>query len=109
MNQSIITLSHADLPQIDSAAKYYNEAGCGNAIRASGIPRDQIFFTTKAGDVTYEKVKAQVDTSLAESNLEYIDLMLLHNPFGGPENRKGGWRAVSTLRVSTHTAKTNEM
>ncbi|KAJ5279696.1 oxidoreductase [Penicillium angulare] len=79
---------------IDSAAKYYNEPGCGNAIRASGIPRDQIFFTSKAGDVSYEQVKAQVDKSLADSKLDYIDLMLLHNPFGGSENRKGGWRAL---------------
>jgi diketogulonate reductase-like aldo/keto reductase len=81
--------------QIDSAAKYYNEAGCGNAIRSSGIPRDQIFFTSKVGDISYEKAKAQIDKTLSESKLDYIDLMLLHNPFGGSENRKGGWKAVS--------------
>ncbi|KAJ6006115.1 oxidoreductase [Penicillium sp. IBT 35674x] len=79
---------------IDSAAKYYNEAGCGNAIRASGIPRDQIFFTSKVGDISYEKARAQVDKTLSESKLDYIDLMLLHNPFGGSENRKGGWKAL---------------
>ncbi|KAJ5719197.1 oxidoreductase, partial [Penicillium malachiteum] len=79
---------------IDSASKYYNEAGCGNAIRASGIPRDQIFFTSKVGDITYDQVKAQVTKSLAESKLDYLDLMLLHHPRGGSENRKGGWRAL---------------
>ncbi|KAJ5713022.1 oxidoreductase [Penicillium malachiteum] len=80
---------------IDSASKYFNEAGCGNAIRASGIPRDQIFFTTKVGgDITYDQVKAQVTKSLAESKLDYIDLMLLHHPRGGSENRKGAWRAL---------------
>ncbi|KAJ5697381.1 oxidoreductase [Penicillium malachiteum] len=79
---------------IDSASKYYNEAGCGNAIRASGIPRDQIFFTSKVGDITYDQVKAQVTKGLAESKLDYIDLMLLHHPRGGSENRKGGWRAL---------------
>lgn len=74
---------------------YKNEAGCGNAIRASGIPREQIFFTSKVFDISYDQAKAQVDQSLALSQLEYIDLMLLHKPYGGSENRKGAWKAVS--------------
>lgn len=74
---------------------YQNEAGCGNAIRASSIPRDQIFFTSKVFDISYDQAKAQVDKSLAESKLGYIDLMLLHRPTGGSENRKGAWKAVN--------------
>ncbi|KAJ5946326.1 oxidoreductase [Penicillium verhagenii] len=92
--QCCLAAFQAGYRHIDSAAKYYNEAGCGNAIRASGIPRDQIFFTSKVGDVSYTQAKAQVDKTLAESKLDYVDLMLLHNPFGGSENRKGGWRAL---------------
>ncbi|KAJ5587577.1 oxidoreductase [Penicillium hispanicum] len=79
---------------IDSASGYRNEAGCGNAIRASGIPREQIFFTTKVLHISYDDAKATVEKSLAESKLEYIDLMLLHKPFGGSDNRKGAWKAL---------------
>lgn len=86
---------------------YHNEAGCGNAIRASGIPRDQIFFTSKVGDISYEKAKAQVDKTLSESKLDYIDLMLLHHPFGGSENRKGGWKAVSIKICPITKSQTN--
>ncbi|KAJ5122471.1 oxidoreductase [Penicillium atrosanguineum] len=79
---------------IDSAAMYRNEEGCGNAIRASGIPREQIFFTSKVFDISYDAAKAQVDKSLALAKLDYIDLILLHKPMGGSENRKGAWKAL---------------
>ncbi|KAI2790023.1 putative oxidoreductase [Penicillium oxalicum] len=79
---------------IDSAAAYKNEAGCGSAIHASGIPRDQIFFTSKVINISYDEARATVDTSLALTKLEYIDLMLLHKPMGGSENRKGAWKAL---------------
>lgn len=74
---------------------YKNEAGCGKAIRGSGVSRGQIFFTSKVFNISYDQAKAQVDQSLALSQLEYIDLMLLHKPYGGSENRKGAWKAVS--------------
>lgn len=87
-------------PQIDSAVSYKNEGGCGAAIRKlekeHGIPRDQIFFTSKipARTFTYESVKAQVAKTLAETGLTYVDLMLLHAPFGGSAARKAAWRAL---------------
>lgn len=83
--------------QIDSAVSYRNEAGCGQAIRSSSSPtRDQIFFTSKIPPraVSYEGTKAQIDKTLAESGLEYIDLMLLHAPYGGSARRKGAWKAL---------------
>lgn len=70
--------------QIDSAAVYKNEAGCGAAIRkiSATIPRDQIFFTSKVPGRTlsYESAKEQVAKTLEVTGLEYIDLMLLHAP-----------------------------
>ncbi|KAJ5894201.1 oxidoreductase [Penicillium taxi] len=79
---------------IDSAAMYRNEAGCANAIRESGIPRDQVFFTSKAFNISYDEVKAQIEKSLAATDFSYIDLYLLHCPFGGSDNRKGAWKAL---------------
>lgn len=81
---------------MDSAAAYRNEAPCGLAIRKSTIPRDQIYFTSKvpSRNVSYKQAKAQVEATLKESGLDYIDLMLIHAPYGGPENRKGAWKAL---------------
>ncbi|CAK7225675.1 hypothetical protein SCUCBS95973_005943 [Sporothrix curviconia] len=81
---------------IDSAAAYQNEAGAGAAIRKSSIPRSEIFFTSKvpSSAISYKGAAEQVDRTLRESGLDYIDLMLLHAPFGGSENRKGAWRAL---------------
>lgn len=63
-------------------------------MRASAIPRDQIFFTSKVIDISYDGAKNQIEQSLSLSKLDYIDLMLLHQPRGGSDNRKGAWRAV---------------
>lgn len=81
---------------VDSAAAYRNEAPCGKAIRTSGIPREDIFFTSKVPSRTmnYENTKAQVEKTLKETGLTYIDLMLLHAPYGGRESRKGAWKAL---------------
>ncbi|GAB1320939.1 Aldo-keto reductase-like protein [Madurella fahalii] len=82
---------------IDSAVSYRNEAACGQAIRSSSSPpRDQIFFTSKIPPkaLSYQGTGAQIDKTLAESGLEYIDLMLLHAPYGGSAKRKGAWKAL---------------
>ncbi|CAN8100186.1 unnamed protein product [Discula destructiva] len=83
---------------LDSAAIYKNEAGAGAAIRkiSDKIPRDQIFFTSKVPGRTlsYEAAKEQVKKTLEVSGLDYIDLMLLHAPYGGSAARKGAWKAL---------------
>ncbi|KAK4141387.1 NADP-dependent oxidoreductase domain-containing protein [Dichotomopilus funicola] len=83
---------------VDSAAAYRNEAPCGEAIRAASpsIPRDQIFFTSKIPPqkMGYQATASQVDESLAKSGLDYIDLILIHAPFGGSAQRKGSWKAL---------------
>jgi diketogulonate reductase-like aldo/keto reductase len=64
------------ISQIDSAAAYFNERACGDAIRASGIPRDKIFITTKVHPKSqgYEKAKKSIEDSLKLSGLDYFDL-----------------------------------
>ncbi|SPO03113.1 related to prostaglandin F2-alpha reductase [Cephalotrichum gorgonifer] len=81
---------------IDSAAAYKNEAGCGAAILSSPLPRSSIFFTSKvpARNLSYEKARDQVATTLKETGLDYIDLMLIHAPYGGSAGRKGAWKAL---------------
>lgn len=81
--------------KIDSAAMYGNEGPCADAIRNSGIPRSEIFFTSKIPPpLSYESAKAQIARTLAATQLPYIDLLLLHSPWGGSAGRKGGWRAL---------------
>ena len=68
----------ADQPaQIDSAAAYRNEKGCGAAIHASDLPRSELFFTSKVPtrSLSYDGAKAQVARTLAETGLDYIDLV----------------------------------
>ncbi|TRX91247.1 hypothetical protein FHL15_007852 [Xylaria flabelliformis] len=83
---------------IDSAAAYRNEAGVGEALRASGIPRSEIFFTSKVPTSGvkggYEATKAQIEKSLKTAGVDYLDLMLLHAPYGGSAARKGAWKAL---------------
>jgi len=91
-NQAI----EAGYRHIDSAAAYRNEAGCGASVRAAKVPRSELFFTSKVPprSLSYEAAKAQVNRTLAETGLEYVDLMLLHAPYGGSAARKGAWRAL---------------
>ncbi|KAK4163976.1 NADP-dependent oxidoreductase domain-containing protein [Cladorrhinum sp. PSN259] len=85
---------NAGYRHIDSAAYYQNEAACGEAIRAYG--RDKIFFTTKImpGTLNYSNVISQVDRMLKDTNLGYLDLVLIHAPYGGSNNRKAAWKAL---------------
>lgn len=78
---------------IDTAAAYFNEAEVGQAVAESGVPRAQIWVTSKLWlqDYGYEAAKAGIDTSLRNLNLDYIDLYLLHQPYG---DVPGAWRAL---------------
>ena len=81
---------------IDTAAAYMNEEGVGEAIRKSGIPRDQLFIIRKlwVQDHGYESTKKAFETSLKKLQLDYIDLYLIHQPFG---DVYGAWRAMEEL------------
>ncbi|NEY10974.1 aldo/keto reductase, partial [Yersinia pestis] len=69
---------------IDTAASYQNETQVGNALKLSGIARDELFITTKLWlqDTYYEGAKAQFERSLNRLQLDYVDLYLIHQPYG---------------------------
>ena len=81
---------------IDTAQAYFNEEQVGNAIRKSGIPRNEIFITSKVWieHFGYEACRQSVEESLRKLQTDYIDLMLLHQPFG---DSYGAWRALEEL------------
>lgn len=78
---------------IDTAQAYHNEEGVGAAVAKSGIPREDIFLVSKIwiSNYGYEKAKASIDESLRKLGTDYIDLMLLHQPFC---DRYGAYRAL---------------
>lgn len=82
---------------VDSATAYRNEAPTAKGMVKSGVPREQLFFTSKVPPkaMTYQQAKACVDESLVQTGLSYIDLYLLHSPYGGKEGRLGAWRALA--------------
>ena len=71
---------------IDTAAMYYNEKGVGDAVRACGVSREELFITTKICDSCYtrEETLLTVDHSMKQLGLDYVDLMLIHWPVGNP-------------------------
>lgn len=81
---------------IDTAASYMNEEAVGRAVKRSGVPREELFITTKIWiqDYGYEKTKAAFETSLKKLQLDYLDLYLLHSQFG---DIYGSWRAMEEL------------
>lgn len=81
---------------IDTAAAYFNEEAVGAAIRKSGIPREELFVTTKLWiqDAGYENAKKAFQTSLDKLGLDYLDLYLVHQPFN---DYYGSWRAMEEL------------
>jgi 2,5-diketo-D-gluconate reductase A len=81
---------------LDTAAAYLNEEEVGRAIKASGIPREELFVTTKLWiqDAREGSAKSAFETSLDQLGLDYVDLYLIHQPFG---DYYGSWRAMERL------------
>ena len=69
---------------IDTAQAYHNEEGVGNAVEKCGLPREELFITTKVwiSNSGYERAKASIEESLNKLKSDYIDLLLIHQPFG---------------------------
>lgn len=81
---------------IDTAASYLNENAVGRAIKQSGVPREELFITTKlwVQDAGYESTKKAFARSLERLQLDYLDLYLIHQPYG---DVYGSWRAMEEL------------
>lgn len=83
---------------IDTAAAYFNESDVGKAIRDSGIPRSEIFITSKLWlqDYGYAPAKKGIEASLQKLGTDYIDLYLLHQPYG---DVAGAWKALKEAKA----------
>lgn len=97
--RSVLFALEAGYRLIDTAAIYLNEEAVGNAIKKCGVPREELFITTKlwVQDTGFENTKKAFEKSLKRLDLEYIDLYLIHQPFG---DIHGSWRAMEELNES---------
>ena len=91
--QCVVDAIHAGYRLIDTAAVYGNERAVGQAFRNSGITREEMFLTSKiwVQDAGYESAKKAIDSSLKNLHTDYLDLYLIHRPFG---DYYGAWRAM---------------
>lgn len=92
------TAIDAGYRHIDTAQSYMNEEGVGRGIKASGVAREELFITTKiwVDNASYEGVMSSMEGSLARLGLSYIDLVLIHQPFGDVH---GAYRALEELQA----------
>lgn len=90
---AVTTALQAGYRLLDTATAYQNEEAVGRGIKASGVARDEIFVTSKlwVSDFTYERAQRGIDASLQRLGLDYLDLYLLHQPYG---DTMGAWRAL---------------
>lgn len=91
--QAVVDAIASGYRLIDTAAAYHNEAAVGRAIKRSGVAREDLFITSKlwVSDASYERAKKGLDQSLQNLGVDYLDLYLLHQPFG---DVIGAWRAL---------------
>lgn len=94
--RSVLDAIDAGYRLIDTAASYQNETQVGHALKQSGIARNELFVTTKlwVQDASYDGAKAQFERSLNRLQLDYVDLYLIHQPYGDVH---GAWRAMEEL------------
>ncbi|AXN36595.1 aldo/keto reductase [Latilactobacillus curvatus] len=91
--QAVVDAIASGYRLIDTAAAYHNEAAVGRAIKRSGVAREDLFITSKlwVSEASYERAKKGIDQSLQNLGVDYLDLYLLHQPFG---DVIGAWRAL---------------
>ena len=93
---AVLAALEAGYRHIDTAAMYGNEESVGAAIRMSGIPREDIFVTTKLWNSDHGNPERALDTSLRKLKFDYVDLYLIHYPV---RERQQSWRALEALRA----------
>jgi diketogulonate reductase-like aldo/keto reductase len=93
---SVLNAINAGYRLIDTAQAYGNEEAVGKAIKKSGVARAELFITTKlwVSDASYEKAKKAFEKSLKRLDLDYLDLYLIHQPYGDVH---GAWHAMEEL------------
>jgi diketogulonate reductase-like aldo/keto reductase len=94
---AVLAALEAGYRHIDTAAMYGNEESVGAAIRRSGIPREEIFVTTKLWNSDHGNPERALDTSLRKLKFDYVDLYLIHYPV---RQRRQSWRALEALRAA---------
>lgn len=94
--RSVVDAIQAGYRLIDTAASYGNEEAVGKAIRRSGVAREELFITTKlwVTDAGYDRTRKAFESSLQRLRLDYLDLYLIHQPYG---DVYGSWRAMQEL------------
>ena len=92
--ESVLTALRSGYRMIDTAEAYGNEEAVGNAVERSGIPREELFLVTKVNFRSYENTRETVEASLKKLKTSYLDLVLLHWPFG---NYYAAWRELEKL------------
>ena len=94
--QAVLDAIETGYRLIDTAASYQNEKAVGNSIKKSAVPREELFITTKlwAQDMGYERTKLAFQKSLDKLQLNYLDLYLIHQPYG---DVFGSWKAMQEL------------
>ena len=92
---AVVAALEAGYRHIDTAAIYGNEANVGAAIRSSGIPRENVFVTTKLWNSDHGDPERALDTSLRKLKFDFVDLYLIHYPV---RERRQSWRVLETLR-----------
>ncbi|MFD8588008.1 aldo/keto reductase [Streptomyces sp. NPDC059637] len=97
--EAVGTALEAGYRSVDTAAAYGNEAGTGKALAASGLPREELFVTTKVwnSDHGYDAALRAFDESLRRLGLEYVDLYLIHWPMPGRDLYADTWRALERI------------
>ncbi|WP_144122302.1 aldo/keto reductase [Catellatospora sichuanensis] len=97
--KAVTTALESGYRSIDTAKMYFNEQGVGRALRASGLPREQLFVTTKLWNTEHEYDKAlrAFDESMAKLGLDYLDLYLIHWPVPSQDLYTQAWRALEKL------------
>lgn len=95
---AVLAALRAGYRHIDTAAAYFNESDVGKAVKDSGIPREEIFITSKLWlqDYGYEAAKRGLADSLEKLQMEYVDLYLLHQPYG---DVAGAWKALEEAKA----------
>ncbi|WP_181958352.1 aldo/keto reductase [Nonomuraea deserti] len=95
--QVVATALGAGYRHIDTAAAYENEEGVGRAVRASGLPREKVFVTTKLPNADHARAEEAFDESLARLGLDYVDLYLIHWPVPKQDKYVQAWKAIEKI------------